>query len=77
VIERLPHGSAFAVSYEARGVKWFGTLTDTTPAGGQAFEGAAGGVFRLPGQLDGQYRDWLAAQAAPASADGGPPRGWR
>jgi hypothetical protein len=68
VIERLPHGSAFTVSYDARAVKWSGTLTVTTPEGGRAFEGEAGGVFRLLSLLDGMYRQWLAAQPAPPPA---------
>jgi hypothetical protein len=32
------------------------------------FEGEAGGVFKLLSALDGQYRDWLAARAAPPGA---------
>ena len=67
-VERLPHGSAFAVSYDAQAVKWSGTLTVTTPEGGKVFEGEAGGVFKLLSALDGQYRDWLAARAAPPVA---------
>ena len=65
VIERLPHGSAFAVSYDAQAVKWSGTLTVTKPEGGKVFEGEAGGVFRLLSALDAQYRAWLAPPAAP------------
>jgi hypothetical protein len=65
VIERLPHASEFHVAYDAQAVKWSGTLTVTTPEGGQVFEGEAGGVFRLLSLLDGMYRAWLAAQAAP------------
>jgi hypothetical protein len=69
-VERLPHGSAFEVSYDAQAMKWAGTLTVTTPEGGQVFQGEAGGVFRLLTALDAQYREWLAAQAAsqPAGA---------
>jgi len=67
-VERLPHGSAFAVSYDAQAVKWSGTLTVTTPEGGKVFEGEAGGVFKLLSALDGQFRDWLAARAAPPGA---------
>jgi hypothetical protein len=67
-VERLPHGSAFAVSYDAQAVKWSGTLTVTTPEGGKVFEGEAGGVFKLLSALDGQYRDWLAVRAAPPGA---------
>ncbi len=68
VIERLPDGSAFAVSYDARAEKWSGTLTVATPGGGKVFEGEAGGVFRLLSLLDGMYRQWLAAQPAPPPA---------
>jgi hypothetical protein len=68
VVERLPHDSAFAVSYDAGAEKWSGTLTVTMPEGGQVIEGEAGGVFRLLSLLDGQYRQWLAAQAAPPPA---------
>jgi hypothetical protein len=32
------------------------------------FEGEAGAVSRLLGALDGQYREWLAARAAPPDA---------
>ena len=67
-VERLPHGSAFAVSYDAQAVKWSGTLTVTTPEGGKVFEGEAGGVFTLLSALDGQYRDWRAARAASPGA---------
>ena len=67
VIERLPHGSAFAVSYDARAVKWSGTLTVPTPEGGKVFEGEAGGVFKLLSLLDGQYREWAARPAAPGA----------
>ena len=74
-VERLPDGSAFHVTYDAQTAKWVGTLTVTTPGGGQVFEGEAGGVFRLLTALDRQYRDWLAAQAAPGSAGGGPAGG--
>jgi hypothetical protein len=66
--ERLPDGSAFAVSYDAQAVQWSGTLTVTTREGGKVFEGAAGGVFKLLSALDGQYRDWLAARAAAPGA---------
>jgi hypothetical protein len=68
VVERLPHGSAFAASFDAQAVKWSGTLTVTTPEGGQVFAGEAGGVFRLLSLLDGQYREWLAARATPPGA---------
>ena len=51
--------------------RWSGTLTVTTTQGGQVFEGEAGGVFKLLTALDRQYRDWLAAQAAPAEGGGG------
>jgi hypothetical protein len=69
-VERLPHGSAFEVSYDARAMKWTGTLTVTTPEGGPVFEGEAGGVFRLLSTLDAQYRRWAAGQAAPAAERG-------
>ena len=72
---RLPDGSEFRVTYDAAAERWSGTLTVTTPEGGQVFEGEAGGVFRLLTALDRQYRDWLAARAAPASAGGGPAGG--
>jgi hypothetical protein len=68
VAERLPDGSAFAVSHDAQAVQWSGALTVTTPEGGQVFETAAGGVFKLLSALDGQYRDWLAARAASPGA---------
>jgi hypothetical protein len=61
----LPHGSAFAVSYDAQAVRWSGTLTVTTPEGGKVFEGEAGAVFKLLSALDAQYREWLAGRAAP------------
>jgi hypothetical protein len=65
--ERLPHGAAFAVRYDAGAEKWVGTLTVPTPQGEQAFRGEASAVFRLLSALDGQYRDWSAAQAAPVA----------
>jgi hypothetical protein len=71
VVERLPDGSEFCVTYDAAAERWSGTLTVTTPEGGQVFEGEAGGVFRLLTALDRQYRDWLAARAAPGPAGGG------
>jgi hypothetical protein len=67
---RLPDGSEFHVTYHAAAEHWAGTLTVTTPEGGKVFEGEAGTVFRLLGLLDKQYRDWLAAQAAPPRTDG-------
>ena len=67
-VERLPDGSEFRVTYDATAVRWSGTLTVTTPEGGKVFEGEAGGVFKLLSVLDGQYRDWLAARAAPPGA---------
>ncbi len=70
--ERLPHGSAFAVSYDAGAKKWGGTLTVPTAEGNKAFRGEAGAVFKLLEQLDGQYREWLSRQpAGPAPAPGG------
>jgi hypothetical protein len=63
--ERLPNGAAFAVSYNAGAAKWVGTLMVTTPEGGKVFESEASAVFKLLSALDGQYRQWLAAQAAP------------
>ncbi|HZY89425.1 MAG TPA: hypothetical protein VFE78_31675 [Gemmataceae bacterium] len=68
VVEPLPDGSAFAVSYDAQAGKWFGTLTVTTAEGGQVFEGEVSAVFKLLSALDAQYREWLAAQAAPPAA---------
>jgi hypothetical protein len=62
---RLPDGSEFRVTYHAAAERWAGTLTVTTPEGGQVFEGEAGAVFKLLSALDRQYRVWLAAQAAP------------
>src|SRR5205085_1578329 len=47
VIERLPDGSEFRVTYDARAVKWSGTLTVTAAEGGEVFEGEAGAVFKL------------------------------
>jgi hypothetical protein len=75
VVERLPDRSEFRVTYDAAAERWGGTLTVTTPEGGQVFEGEAGGVFKLLSLLDGMYRDWLAARAAPGSAGGGPAGG--
>jgi hypothetical protein len=66
--ERLPDGSAFAVAYDARAAKWSGTLTVPTADGRQVFEGEAGAVFKLLSALDGMYRAWLAARAAPPPA---------
>ena len=71
VVERLPDGSEFHVTYDATAERWSGALTVTTPEGGKVFEGEAGGVFTLLTALDRQYRDWLAAQAAPGEAGGG------
>ena len=70
VVERLPHGSSFTVSYDAQAVKWTGTLTVPTAEGGKVFEGEAGAVFKLLTQLDAEYRLWAAAQAAPPAGDG-------
>jgi hypothetical protein len=72
VVERLPDGSEFHVTYNAAAERWSGTLTVATPEGGQVFEGEAGGVFRLLSALDRQYRDWLAAQRADGRPAGGP-----
>jgi hypothetical protein len=49
-------------------VKWSGTLTVPRAGGPQVFEGQAGGVFKLLTALDAQYREWLAARAAPPPA---------
>jgi hypothetical protein len=65
VVERLPHGSAFAVSYDAGALKWNGKLTIPTPAGEKVFAAEASAVFKLLSALDTQYREWLAAQAPP------------
>ena len=70
VVERLPDGSEFRVTYDAAAERWGGTLTVTTPEGGQVFEGEAGGVFTLLSALDGQYRDWLAGRASGGAAGG-------
>lgn len=49
---RLPHGSAFAATYDAENVRWTGTLTIEE----QTFEASARGVFPLMAKLDAQYR---------------------
>ncbi len=64
VVERLPHGSAFAVSYDAQDVKWSGILTVPAGGGPKVFEGQESAVFRLLSVLDAQYRQWAAAQGA-------------
>jgi hypothetical protein len=72
---RLPDGSEFHVTYRAAAEHWAGTLTVTTPEGGQVFEGEAGAVFRLLGLLDRQYRAWLAGRPAPEKGAADEPGG--
>jgi hypothetical protein len=64
-MERLPDGSAFAVTYDAQAVKWSGTLTVPAEGAAKVFEGEAGAVFKLLTALDAQYRRWAAGQADP------------
>jgi hypothetical protein len=59
---RLPHGSKFEVVYDATRTQWVGTLT----VGEAVFKDSAGGVFKLLGRLDEQYRKSLP----PASGEG-------
>jgi hypothetical protein len=54
---RLPHGSKFEVVYDATRTQWVGTLT----VGEAVFKDSAGGVFKLLGRLDEQYRKSLPA----------------
>jgi hypothetical protein len=56
VERRLPHGSAFNVSYDATKAEWHGSLV--VPDKGE-FTATASGVFRLLQQLDRQYRQSL------------------
>jgi hypothetical protein len=49
---RLPHGSAFHVTYDASKTEWQGSLV--VPDKGE-FTATASGVFRLLRQLDDQY----------------------
>jgi len=57
--ERLPDGSKYDEVYDATKMQWTGTLT----VGGQVFTGSAGGVFKLLGALDRQYRQSLQPAA--------------
>jgi hypothetical protein len=58
---RLPHGSEFAVGYDAAGPAWSGTLT--VPHGGDgrlAFMASCPDVVQLLCALAGLYREWIA-----------------
>lgn len=63
---RLPDGARFVdVVYDAASQSWTGRLVI---AGCPEFVDTCSGVFGLLGQLDGQYRAWLARPAAPTPA---------
>jgi hypothetical protein len=63
---RLPDGSKFEVVYDASQTRWNGTLT----IGEKVFTGSAGGVFKLLGRLDQQYRASLPPDVAQNSNPG-------
>jgi hypothetical protein len=58
--ERLPDGARFEVVYDASRTQWRGTLT----VGAAVFEGTAGGIFKLLGRLDKQYRNSLSGEGS-------------
>ncbi len=59
---RLPHGSAFVVSYDAEMVLWSGRLTVPVEGQIQSFEASAFAVVTLMYKLDKLYRKDVASR---------------
>ena len=59
---RLPHGSQFHGTYDAKEERWFGWLQVPPHEGrpGVELKTDTGGILNLPKKLDNMYRAWLA-----------------